>query len=104
MLEPQGGGQGTARPTLLPKNFPKEVYVTFDVDAWDPSLMPATGTPVPGGLDWFGALRLLQLAVKGRKIVGADVVELAPIPVLPHANFTAARMVYALMGHSWAAD
>ena len=83
---------------FMPENFPREVYVSFDVDAWDPSLMPATGTPVPGGLDWFGALRIVQSALKGRILAGADVVELAPIPLLPHANFTAARFVYALMG------
>ena len=85
---------------FLPENFPQEIYVTFDVDAWDPSLMPATGTPVPGGLDWFGALRFIETAAKTRRIAGADVVELAPIPLLPHAGFTAARMVYALMGLS----
>jgi len=83
---------------FVPSDFPKNIYVSFDVDAWDPSLMPATGTPVPGGLDWFGALRLLQSALKDRILAGADVVELAPIPALPHANFTAARFVYALMG------
>ena len=86
------------RAQWLPEDFPRDVYVTFDVDAWDPPLMPATGTPVPGGLDWFGAWQLLQAATRGRRIVGADVVELAPIPLLPHADFTAARMVYALMG------
>ncbi len=83
---------------FLPANFPEELFVSFDVDAWDPSLMPATGTPVPGGLDWFAALGLIRAAAKTRHIVGADVVELAPIPLLPHADFTAARMVYALMG------
>jgi len=83
---------------FIPSDFPKHIYVSFDVDAWDPSLMPATGTPVPGGLDWFGALRILQSALKGRILAAADVVELAPIPSLPHASFTAARMVYALMG------
>ena len=85
---------------LLPVNFPQDVYVSFDVDAWDPSLMPATGTPVPGGLTWWDPLRLIRSLVlqTGRRIVGADVVELAPNPALPHADFTAARMVYALMG------
>ena len=84
---------------LLPVNFPDDVYVTFDVDAWDPSLMPATGTPVPGGLTWWDPLRLIRSLVlqTGRRIIGADVVELAPNPALPHADFTAARMVQALM-------
>ena len=85
---------------FVPPDFPRDVYVSFDVDAWDPSLMPATGTPVPGGLDWFGALRILHSAMKGRVLAGADVVELAPIPSLPHACFTAARMVYALMARA----
>ena len=84
---------------LLPVNFPDDVYVTFDVDAWDPSLMPATGTPVPGGLTWWDPLRLIRSLVlqTGRRIVGADIVELAPNPALPHADFTAARMAQALM-------
>ena len=82
----------------LPEDFPEQIYVTFDVDGLDPSIMPATGTPVPGGPGWYEALALAKRAMQGRKVLGFDVVELAPIPGLHMADFTAARLVYALMG------
>ena len=82
----------------IPRGFPREVYVTFDVDGLDPSVMPATGTPVPGGLGWYDALKMIDAVAGSREIAGFDVVELAPIRGLHHADFTAARLVYALMG------
>lgn len=82
----------------LPADFPRDVYVTFDVDGFDSSLMPATGTPSPGGVSWWEAMSLLERCLAGRRVVGLDVVELAPIPGLHHANFTAAKLVHALMG------
>lgn len=82
----------------LPKRFPKNVYVTFDVDGLDSSLMPATGTPSPGGLFWNDAMHILATCLKGRRLIGFDVVELAPIESLHHADFTAAKLVHALMG------
>lgn len=84
--------------SLLPPDFPARVYVTFDVDGLDPAIMPATGTPVPGGLGWYQALDLAQRAIAGREVLGFDVVELAPVPGLHAADFAAARLVYALMG------
>ena len=60
--------------------------------------MPSTGTPEPGGLSWWPAVQLLRRIASGRQIVGIDVVELAPIPGLHHADFTAAKLVYTLMG------
>lgn len=80
----------------LPNDFPELVYVSFDVDGLDPSLMPATGTPVPGGLGYYQALRLVEHALKGRKCVGFDVVELAPDGNAAW-DFTAAQIVYRLM-------
>jgi len=75
-----------------------QVFVTFDLDALDPSILPATGTPEPGGLDWYEAVDLLR-AVAGRsRIVGFDVVELAPIPGQVASDFLAARLTYRLMG------
>jgi agmatinase len=74
------------------------VYVTFDLDGLDPSILPATGTPEPGGLDWFEAVDLLK-AVAGRaRIVGVDVVELAPIPGQVASDFLAARLTYRMIG------
>ncbi len=82
----------------FPADFPEQIYLTFDVDGLDPSIMPATGTPVPGGLGWYAALKLAEMALRGRKVLGMDVVELAPIPGLHMADFAAARLTYALMG------
>jgi agmatinase len=80
----------------LPEDFPELVYVSFDVDGLDPSQMPATGTPVPGGLGYYQALRLVEHALKGRKCVGFDVVELAPDGNAAW-DVTAAQIVYRLM-------
>lgn len=80
----------------LPDDFPELVYVSFDVDGLDPSQMPATGTPVPGGLSYYQALHLVEHALKGRRCVGIDVVELAP-DGNPAWDFTAAQITYRLM-------
>ncbi|MEW5774518.1 MAG: agmatinase [Thermodesulfobacteriota bacterium] len=89
--------QGVPSP-LLPPDFPSNIYVTFDVDGLDSALMPATGTPEPGGLTWREAIRAIHLATAGRRVLGLDVVELAPEPGLRHAEYTAARLTYMLMG------
>jgi agmatinase len=83
---------------LLPPDFPSQIYITFDVDGLDSSLMPATGTPEPGGLFWREAIRAIHLATAGRRVLGLDVVELASEPGLRHAEYTAARLTYMLMG------
>ncbi|MCF7837913.1 MAG: agmatinase [Candidatus Marinimicrobia bacterium] len=83
---------------LLPADFPDEVYLTFDLDAFDPGFMPAVGTPEPGGLDWWTTLRLLEAVFHERRVIGCDIVELAPRPACPAADFIAARLVYQLMG------
>lgn len=80
----------------LPADFPNLIYVSFDVDGLDPSLMPATGTPVPGGLAYYQALHLVEHALKGRRCVGFDVVELAPNGNAAW-NFTAAQIAYRIM-------
>jgi len=83
---------------LVPPSFPNEIYITFDVDAFDPSVMPGTGTPEPGGLTWYEAVRGLASAIRGRKVLGFDVVELAPFPGSNVSEFTAAKLVYTIMG------
>ncbi len=88
----------------LPAGFPSHIYITFDVDGLDASLMPATGTPSPGGLFWYDALRLIERCCRGRRVVGMDVVELAPLPGLHHADFTAAKLTHALMGFAQRAN
>lgn len=80
----------------LPEDFPELIYISFDVDGLDPSQMPSTGTPVPGGLGYYQALRLVEHALKGRRCVGIDVVELAPNGNVAW-DFTAAQITYRLM-------
>src|SRR5262245_37164181 len=74
------------------------VFVTFDVDAFDPSIMPATGTPEPGGLDWFEAVDLLKAVSERSRIVGFDVVELSPLAGQVASDFLVARLVYRMIG------
>jgi agmatinase len=81
----------------LPDDFPKNIYVTFDVDGLDPSVIPATGTPVPGGLGFYQALDLIESTLVGRRCVGIDIVELAPIEGQSVSDFTAASIAYHLM-------
>ena len=81
----------------LPTNFPTKIYISFDVDGLDPSIMPATGTPVPGGLGYYESLYMLKNLIKGKEIVGFDVVELAPIHGFQAYDFTVASLVYKIM-------
>jgi agmatinase len=76
----------------------EEVYITFDVDAFDPALVPGTGTPEPGGLGWYEAMDLLSAVAARRRIIGFDVVELSP-PIEGHVSpVVAAKLVYKLIG------
>jgi agmatinase len=75
------------------------VYITFDVDYFDPSLVPSTGTPEPGGGDWYGTLRFLRRVFRERDVVACDVVELAPIPGITAPDFLVAKLVYKLIGY-----
>ena len=81
----------------LPDEFPDQIYISFDLDGLDPSVLPATGTPVPGGLGFYQALDLVSSACTGRRIVGLDVVELAPSPAHPASDFAAALITYHLI-------
>jgi agmatinase len=73
------------------------VYITFDLDGLDPSIMPAVGTPEPGGLLWYETLDFLRAVNSKRQVVGLDVVELMPIPGLHHPDFLAARLVAEML-------
>ncbi len=75
------------------------VYITFDVDFFDPALVPATGAPEPGGGSWWDALDLLSLVFRERRVVGADVVELAPRVGQEASDFVAAKLVYKMIGY-----
>ena len=75
-----------------------EVFITFDVDGLDPSLMPGTGTPEPGGLDWYEAVDLMAAVAARKRIVGFDIVELAPVSGEVVSDFLCARLAYRMMG------
>jgi agmatinase len=79
------------------KGLSKNVYLTFDLDAFDPSLMPSVGTPEPGGLFWWPTIELLNKIIPKVNLVGADVMELKPIPGLEAPNFLAAKLVYHII-------
>lgn len=76
-----------------------DLYVTVDLDGFDPSLVPATGTPEPGGLLWYPTLELLRRAIERCNLVSFDVVELAPIEGFHAADFLAAKLVYKMIGY-----
>jgi agmatinase len=78
-----------------------KVYLTFDVDFFDPSLVPATGTPEPDGGTWAQATALLRRVFAEREVVAADVVELAPIAGLHAPDFIVAKLVYKILGYHW---
>jgi len=80
------------------------VYVTLDIDGFDPAYAPGTGTPEPGGLDWYQVTGLLRLVAAEKRIVGADVVEVMPIPGQACTEFLAARLVHKLIGYVEHAD
>lgn len=82
---------------LIPQDFPEKIFITFDVDGLDPSIIPDTGTPVAGGLMWYQALNLAKKAVENRRLIGFDVVELAPRKDSVLSDFIAAQLTYALM-------
>jgi len=79
----------------------KNVYLTFDVDGFDSSIMPATGTPEPGGLFWYETLKIIKIAVKNSNIVGADINELSPIKGFNSYNFLVAKLVYKILSYKF---
>jgi len=79
----------------------KTVYLTFDVDGLDSSIMPATGTPEPGGLLWDETLNIIKIAAKNSNIVGADINELSPIKGFNSYNFLVAKLAYKIISYSF---
>jgi N1-aminopropylagmatine ureohydrolase len=80
------------------------VYVTIDVDGFDPAIMPATGTPEPGGLTWYEGLSLLRRVIERRNVVGCDIVELSPMPGNVAPNFLCAKLVYKILSYRFGAE
>ena len=85
-------------PPLLAR-LPQKVYLTFDIDYFDPSLVPATGTPEPGGGLWYPTLALLRHLFREKEVVAMDLVELAPLGHQPASDFLAAKLVYKCLGY-----
>ncbi|HYA15721.1 MAG TPA: agmatinase [Syntrophales bacterium] len=81
------------------KSLSGDVYITIDIDVLDPSVMPATGTPEPGGIYWKDLLRIIREVTKRCRVRGFDVVELSPIPGMVAPDFLAAKLVYRIMGY-----
>ncbi len=80
----------------------ENVYISFDVDFFDPAFVPSTGTPEPGGGTWAQAMTLLRRTFEERNVVAADVMELAPLPGIVAPDFLAAKLVYKMIGY-WGA-
>jgi agmatinase len=77
----------------------EDVYISFDVDGFDPSLVPSTGTPEPGGLQWYPVLKLLRRVFAEKTVHAVDIVELAPIPGLAAPDFLVAKLIYKMIGY-----
>jgi agmatinase len=84
---------------VVSNSLTENVYITIDLDVFDPSLMPSVGTPEPGGMGWYEMLDLLREVTKDRKVVGFDVVELCPVEGQIASDFLAAKLVYRLLGY-----
>ena len=83
------------------KQMTEEVYITFDVDVLDPSIMPSTGTPEPGGLDWHTTISYLKKVFASKKVVGFDIVELAPQKGQPAPDFLVAKLYYKMLSYQF---
>jgi len=80
------------------------VYITIDCDVLDPAIMPAVGTPEPGGLTWYETLALLRRVIGARRVVGCDIVELCPMPGNIAPNFLCARLIYKILSYRFSSE
>ena len=80
------------------------VYITIDADGLDPAIMPAVGTPEPGGLSWYETLSLLRKVIESRRVVGCDLVELCPMPGHVAPNFLCAKLMYKILTYRFATE
>jgi agmatinase len=81
-----------------------EVYITIDCDGFDPAIMPAVGTPEPGGLSWYEGLALLRRVIERRRVVGFDIVELCPMPGNVAPSFLCAKLLYKILSYRFAGE
>ncbi len=95
-------GRGGAEPEIedILRAIPTErVYLTVDIDGFDPAVAPATGTPVPGGISWAYGTRLLRRVFEEKDVIGADVVEVAPVPAAGLTEYAAAQLCYDMIAY-----
>jgi len=83
------------------KTLPAKVYLTLDLDVLDPSVMPSTGTPEPGGLYWYEVLKLLKKVIEKKELVGFDIVELCPNKYDKAPDFLAAKIIYKILSYKY---
>jgi agmatinase len=81
------------------ESLSETVYITIDCDGFDPAIMPAVGTPEPGGLTWYEMLALLRHVIDSRRVVGCDLVELCPMPGNIAPNFLCAKLIYKILSY-----
>jgi agmatinase len=84
---------------LVLRSLPSSVYMSIDLDGFDPGVMPGVGTPQPGGYLWHEALELFRAVIKKKRVVGVDVMELCPLRDTVASELAAAKLVYRLMGY-----
>jgi agmatinase len=80
-----------------------QVYITIDLDVFDPSVMPSTGTPEPGGLLWYEVLALMRAVCRQKTVVGLDVVEMCPVKNQWAPEFLAAKLIFKILTYRWGA-
>jgi agmatinase len=83
------------------KKMSNNVFITIDLDAFDPSILPSTGTPEPGGLSWYQVINFIKKINKKKNIVGFDIVELAPNPQEKASDFVAAKLYYKMLSYKF---
>ncbi|MFH1478250.1 MAG: agmatinase [Candidatus Omnitrophota bacterium] len=83
----------------IKRGLKQKVYISIDLDVFDPSIMPSVGTPEPGGMSWYGFLNILKEVIKEKHIVGFDVVELCPTRNMVRSDFFAAKLIYKTLGY-----
>ena len=79
----------------------EKVYITLDLDVFDPSVLPATGTPEPGGLDWYTVISFLRKVFKSKNVIGFDIVELAPLEGHRESEFLASKLYYKMLSYKF---
>jgi agmatinase len=86
------------------ESLSETVYITIDCDGFDPAIMPAVGTPEPGGLTWYEGLALLRRVIESRRVVGCDIVELCPMPGNVAPNFLCAKLIYKILSYRFGGE